>query len=122
MARNVLGYRLKGRAGVKSHRARPNFARLWVRTAGRKSGKAPRNPDEFMKKRKLAIDRRDRMDGAINQVIENRVVMMTQIGSGALTLKMLKMKIGLDELLKTKGKTKCSGWFDENKRVIAYFG
>jgi hypothetical protein len=45
------------------------------------------------------------MAGAINQVIENRVVMMTQIGSGALTLKMLKMKIGLDELLKTKGKT-----------------
>jgi hypothetical protein len=75
-----------------------------------------------MKTNKLANDGRVMTAAAINQVIENRVVMMTQIGSGALTLKMLKMKIGLDELLKTKGKTKCSGWFDENKRVIAYFG
>jgi len=37
MVRNVLGYRLKGRAGVKSHTAGPHFARLWVRTAGRKA-------------------------------------------------------------------------------------
>jgi hypothetical protein len=30
---------------------------------------------------------------------------------------MLKMKIGLDGSLKTKGKKKWSGWVDENKPV-----
>ena len=90
MARNVLGYRLKGRAGVKSHRAGPNLARLWVRTARRKSGKAPRNPDEFMKTNKLANDGRVMTAAAINQVIENRVVMVMRIGNGALPLKDVK--------------------------------
>jgi len=90
MARNVLGYRLEGRAGVKSPKAGPHFARRWVRPAGRKSVKAPRNPDEFMKKRKLAIDGRAIMAGAINQIIENRVVMVMRIGNGALPLKDVK--------------------------------
>jgi hypothetical protein len=31
--------------------------------------------------------------------------------------KMLKIKVAPDELLKTKGGKKCSGWVDENKEV-----
>jgi hypothetical protein len=43
-----------------------------------------------MKKRKLAIDGRAIMAGAINQIIENRVVMVMRIGNGALPLKDVK--------------------------------
>ncbi|MGA2985976.1 MAG: hypothetical protein ABSG32_19395 [Terriglobia bacterium] len=55
------------------------------------------------------------MIGMKNQVFENTEVILTLFGNKTLTQKMLKMKIGLDESLKTKGQIKCSGWFDENK-------
>jgi hypothetical protein len=42
-------------------------------------------------------------------VLENKRVVLMGFGNEALAQKMLKMKIGLDESLKTKGKIKCSG-------------
>ena len=49
------------------------------------------------------------MIGAINQVLENKEVVPVELGTEALTQKMLKMKSPLDESLKTKGQKKCSG-------------
>jgi hypothetical protein len=46
---------------------------------------------------------------AKNQVFENRGVMPMIFGDKTRTQKMLKMKSGLDELLKIKGEKKCSG-------------
>ena len=44
-----------------------------------------------------------------------------EVGNGALPHKK-KMKSPLDELFRTKGLKKCSGWVNENKRVIVLPG